>query len=76
MKPVGNTWLPDHRRSDGRHCPGRAGYLRDIPGEHIRTCYCGTTYIAVITVAAWASAKCGREVLKVTWLDTQREVVA
>lgn len=72
---IGRTELPPHPRPDGEPCNRRAGNLREIPGEHVRRCHCGATFIAVITVAVHATAKCGREVLKVDWHTADREPV-
>ena len=76
---IGRSEIPSHRRpDDGKWCGWyQASYLRDIPGEHVRRCRaCHATFIALVTVATHASQKCGREVLKVEWLDVQREAVS
>lgn len=70
-----HTYLPRHLRPDGQVCGGQGCRIAGIPGEHVRRCHCGATFIAVVTVAA-ISARMSREILRCDWKDSQREPVA
>lgn len=76
LRLVGSKRLPLHRVTVPTHrgedvtilCSDQAGRIPHEVGEYVRVCHtCGTTFVATVTEAEWATTHCGRPTLIVHW---------